>query len=40
MALQKAKVTDIPDDAVILSEEDALAYQFNIINDWKKSSDT
>lgn len=40
MALMKKKYSEIPSDAVILSEEDALKYQLDIIKGWKKKSDT
>lgn len=39
MALLKAKKNSIPGDAVILSENDALKYQLNILKNWKHSGD-
>ncbi|GLV42035.1 uncharacterized protein CBL_05006 [Carabus blaptoides fortunei] len=40
MALMKKKYSEIPADAVILGEEDALKYQLDIIRGWKKKNDT
>lgn len=39
MALNKEKFSKIPTDAIILSEEDALRYQLNLIQKWKKNED-
>ncbi|XP_066257022.1 uncharacterized protein [Euwallacea similis] len=39
MALLKSKIGEIPEDAIILSETDALKHQMNIIKKWDKSSE-
>ncbi|KAM7350558.1 uncharacterized protein ACRADG_009117 [Cochliomyia hominivorax] len=39
MALSKARSDEIPKDAVIISEEQALAYQWKIISNWEKLSE-
>lgn len=39
MALLKAKYSEIPSDAVVLTEEEALEYQYKTIYRWKKTSD-
>lgn len=40
MALQKKRTSEIPQDAVILTEQKALIYQSRILNNWPDSSDT
>lgn len=40
MALQRGKLKDVPPDAVILTEQEAVLHQYKIINDWKDTSDT
>ncbi|XP_022919821.2 uncharacterized protein [Onthophagus taurus] len=40
MALFRAKRSEMPADAVLLSEEDALKYQVNIMHKWKNKSET
>lgn len=40
MPLQKAKFSEIPLDAVILSEEKALEYQLETINKWDDKKET
>lgn len=40
MALQKAKFSDIPLDAIVLNEDDALAYQLKTIQEWENKKDT
>ncbi|XP_044261827.1 uncharacterized protein LOC123009515 [Tribolium madens] len=39
MALLRKNFSDIPPDAVILSEEEALKYQSKLLNTWKNTSD-
>lgn len=39
MALSRARATEIPKDAVVISVEEALAYQWKIISDWDKISE-
>ncbi|KAJ3640652.1 hypothetical protein Zmor_027200 [Zophobas morio] len=39
MALQRKKISDIPSDAIVLTEDQALKYQANILNKWKHISD-
>lgn len=39
MALLRAKPHEIPPDAILLSEEDALEYQMKVIRGWKNGSD-
>ncbi|RZC39401.1 DUF1370 domain containing protein [Asbolus verrucosus] len=39
MALLRKKYSEIPSDAVVLSEDEALKYQTQILNKWKHSSD-
>ncbi|KAG5875844.1 hypothetical protein JTB14_012964 [Gonioctena quinquepunctata] len=39
MALEKKHMRDIPSDAVILTEEQALMYQSKILNNWNVTSD-
>lgn len=39
MALLKGKFSEVPSDAVILSEEDAVKYQTKVLKQWKKKSD-
>ncbi|XP_018578643.1 uncharacterized protein LOC108916823 [Anoplophora glabripennis] len=39
MALEKKKVGEIPQDAVVLSKEQALKYHYAILNNWKSESD-
>ncbi|CAG9765164.1 unnamed protein product [Ceutorhynchus assimilis] len=38
MALLKSKTTEIPQDAVVLSEKEAVKYQLDIIKNWPKTS--
>ncbi|XP_037818447.1 uncharacterized protein LOC119608191 [Lucilia sericata] len=39
MALSRARSNEIPKDAVVISEEQALAYQWKIISNWEKLSE-
>ncbi|KAJ8919120.1 hypothetical protein NQ315_012105 [Exocentrus adspersus] len=39
MALERKRLNEIPSDAVMLSEEDALNYHYKILNNWKNDSD-
>lgn len=39
MALLKKKLTEVPDDAVVLSESEALEYEWKLIRGWKNPSD-
>lgn len=39
MALSKAKYSEIPSDAVVLTESEAVLYQSRILNKWQNSSD-
>ncbi|XP_013101219.1 uncharacterized protein LOC106082987 [Stomoxys calcitrans] len=39
MALSRASKEFIPKDAVVITEEEALTYQWNIISNWEKLSD-
>lgn len=39
MALEKKKYSEIPTDAIILSEEEALKYHTKLLNNWKTPSD-
>ncbi|XP_056638925.1 uncharacterized protein LOC130446588 [Diorhabda sublineata] len=39
MALQKSRFSQVPQDAVILTEEQALLYYTKILNNWPKTSD-
>lgn len=36
MALSRAKTNELPTDAVIISEDQALRYQWKIITSWDK----
>lgn len=39
MALSRAPKNQIPADAVIMSEDEALAFQWKIITKWEKTSE-
>lgn len=39
MALLKGNPSTIPSDAVILTEEEAIKYQLNLLQNWKYTSD-
>lgn len=39
MALQKGKLSEFPEDAVRLTESQALEYQFKLLRNWKETSD-
>lgn len=39
MALLKARPDDIPADAVILTEKEALIYQTKLLQEWKNTKD-
>ncbi|XP_050306459.1 uncharacterized protein LOC126743413 [Anthonomus grandis grandis] len=39
MALLKSKTKELPEDAVVLSPQDALKYQMDIVKQWHKTSD-
>ncbi|XP_045477183.1 uncharacterized protein LOC123682559 [Harmonia axyridis] len=39
MALQKSKYSDLPEDAIQLSEIEAIKYQSKILKNWKNKSD-
>lgn len=39
MALLLKKKAEIPDDAIILTEDKAIEYQYKIINNWKDQSE-
>lgn len=39
MALSQKKLTDVPSDAVILTETEAYEYQTRIINGWTETSE-
>lgn len=39
MALLKARPSDIPADAVRLTEKEAIEYQAKVLNDWKNLRD-
>lgn len=39
MALSRARGSDIPKDAVIITEDEALKYQWKIICKWEKLSE-
>ncbi|CAH1993972.1 unnamed protein product [Acanthoscelides obtectus] len=39
MALERRRMREIPSDAIILTEEQALQYQTKILNNWKATSD-
>lgn len=39
MALQRSRHHDLPKDAVVLTETEALAYQTNILNKWDNRKD-
>lgn len=39
MALSKAQVKNIPPDAIVLTEKQALKYQMKLINSWKNPWD-
>ncbi|XP_037949994.1 uncharacterized protein LOC119681010 [Teleopsis dalmanni] len=39
MALSHAKREEIPEDAVIISQEEALTYQWKIISEWEKPTE-
>lgn len=39
MALMKSKIEEVPKDAVVLTEAEALKYQYKILRNWKNQSD-
>lgn len=39
MALSKAEVKNLPSDAIVLTEEQAINYQMKLINSWKNPWD-
>lgn len=39
MALLLKRKTEIPDDAILLTEEQALEYHYKLINNWKDQTD-
>lgn len=39
MALEKKKLSEIPADAVKLTEKQAMQYHYSILNNWKSESD-
>lgn len=39
MALSRARPAEIPKDAVMISEDEALTYHWKIISNWEKASD-
>lgn len=39
MALDKKKISEIPSDAIILTEDEAVKYQMKLLNNWKFPSD-
>lgn len=39
MALEKKKVSEIPSDAVMLTEKQAMQYHYSVLNNWKSVSD-
>nr|CAH7768730.1 unnamed protein product [Callosobruchus chinensis] len=39
MALERRRVQELPKDAIILTEDQALKYQTRILNEWKTTSD-
>lgn len=39
MALSKAKVKDLPSDAIVLNEEQAIKYQMKLLKSWNNPWD-
>lgn len=39
MALLLKKKTEIPDDAILLTEEQAVQYHYNILDSWKDQTE-
>lgn len=39
MALQKGNISELPSDAVRLTEKEALEYQLKLLTNWKDKSD-
>lgn len=39
MALQKSGVKELPKNAVVLSEKEALKYQMDVVKKWKTGSE-